>query len=70
MDGELPSELTFAYSIINRIRLSCLTYGIVRIKNHVTCISNEVLNSKHDCVIERYCSDFDKPKHYLNVNCI
>jgi hypothetical protein len=24
MDGKLPSELTFVYSIINKIRLSCL----------------------------------------------
>jgi hypothetical protein len=29
MDGNLPSELTFAYSIINSMRLSCLPYGIV-----------------------------------------
>ena len=62
MDGELPSELIFAYSIINRICLSCLTYGVVCINNRVTCDTNEVLNSKHDCVIERYCSHFDKTK--------
>ena len=40
MDGKLPSELTFAYSIINNLRLSCLTYGIVCINNHVAYITN------------------------------
>jgi len=53
MDGKLPTELTFAYSIINKIRLSCLTYGIFCINNRVAYITNEVLNSKHECVLER-----------------
>jgi hypothetical protein len=61
MDGNLPFELIFAYSIINKIRLSCLTYDIVYINNRVAYIADEVLNSKHECVLERHCS-FDIPK--------
>ena len=34
--------------------LSSLTYGIVRINKHVTCITNEVLASKHDCVFDLF----------------
>jgi hypothetical protein len=62
MVGKLPSELTFAYSIINKIRLSWLTYGIVCINNRMEYITNEVLNSKHECVLERYCCSFDMLK--------
>ena len=62
MDGKLPSELTFVYSVINKIRLSCLTYGIECVNNRVAYITNEVLNSKHECVLEKYCCDFDMPK--------
>jgi len=55
---KLPSEVVFAESALSRIRLSSLTYGIVSIDRHVTCITNEVLASRHDCVFERYNCDY------------
>jgi len=36
------------------MRLSVLTYGIVLINKRVTCITNEVLTSKHDCLSELF----------------
>jgi len=47
---ELPSEQVFADSVLSRIRLSSLTYEIVSLYRHVTCITNEVVASRHDCV--------------------
>lgn len=47
---KLPSELIFAESVLNTIRLSSLVYGIVCLNKRVTYITNEVLTSKHDCV--------------------
>ena len=41
---------------------SSLAYGIVRIKNHVKCITNEVLKSKHDCVYLFAC-ELHLPQH-------
>ena len=38
---KLPSELGFADSVLSTMRLSSLTYGIVSIDRHVTCITNE-----------------------------
>ena len=46
----LTSELIFAQSVLKRMRLSSLVYGIVCINKHVTYITNEVLTSKHDCI--------------------
>jgi hypothetical protein len=68
MDGKLPSVLTFAYSVINQISLSCLAYGIVSIDNHVTYVTDEVLTSRHECVIKSYwyLSDFDVVKRLAN----
>jgi hypothetical protein len=34
--GKLPSELTFAYGVLNKIRLSSLAYGIVSVHKWVT----------------------------------
>ena len=59
---KLPSELIFTQSVLKKIQLSSLTYGIVCINKRVTYITNEVLTSKHDCVFERYTYDLDLPK--------
>ena len=36
---DLPSVLVFGESVLSRIMLSSLTYGIVNIDRHVTCLS-------------------------------
>ena len=60
---ELPSELVFAESVLSSTRLSSLTYGIVSIDMYVTCITNKVLASKHECMFERYiCGYLILPK--------
>jgi len=60
--ANLPSELVFAESILMKIELSSLTYGIVNIYKRITYINNEVLTSRHDCVFGRYTCDMDLPK--------
>jgi len=40
---KLPSELTYAYSVLSKILISSLAYGIVSVNNRVTYITNEVL---------------------------
>jgi len=46
-----PSELMFAQSVLkNKIQLGCLVYGIITVKGRVTCTTNEVLLSRHNCV--------------------
>jgi len=57
-----PSELIFAQSILKKICLSSVAFGIVCINKRVTYITNEVLTSKHDCVFERYTCDMELPK--------
>ena len=59
---ELPSEIIFAQSVLKRIQFSSLAYGIVIVNKHITCITNEKITSKHDCVFERYTCDLDLPK--------
>ena len=60
---ELPSELVLAESVLSRIRLSSLTYGIVSIDKHVTCIMNEVLVTRHDYLLEiSNCDYLNLPK--------
>jgi len=49
----LPSELVFAESILSKMELSSLTYGIVNVNKRITYITNEVLTSRHDCLFER-----------------
>ena len=61
---ELPSELIFAQSILKRIRLPSLAYGIIIVNRHITCITNETITSKHDCVFERYTCHLDLPKKF------
>jgi len=60
---ELPSELVFAENVLSSTRLASLTYGIVSINWHVTCITNEVLTSRHNCMFELYiCGYLNLPK--------
>ena len=35
--GKHPSELTFAYDVLNKIRLSSLAYGIVSVHKRDLC---------------------------------
>jgi len=58
----LPSEQIFAENVLAKIQLSSLTYGIVNINKHITCITNNVLTSRHDFVFERYTCKLDLPK--------
>ena len=51
---KLPPELIFAQSLLNKICLSSLAFGIVCINKRVTYITNEILTSRHGCVSERY----------------
>jgi len=47
-------------------RLSSLTYGIVRINKRVTCTTNEVLTSKHDCVFHLFAYGLHLPQQLAN----
>jgi len=58
----LPSDLIFAESVLAKIQLSFMAYGIVNFNKHVTYISNEVLTLRRDCVFERYTCELDLPK--------
>jgi hypothetical protein len=60
--GQLPSELVFAHSVLNKIRLSSLVYGIVSVRKRITYITNQVLTSKHECVLNWFANDFHLPK--------
>ena len=53
---------------IKKIRLSSLTYKIVNINKRVTYITNEVLTSKHDCVLEVCTCNLDFPKRLAGCN--
>jgi hypothetical protein len=46
--GQLPSELVFANSVLKKISLSSLAYGIVSVRKRVTYITKQVLTSKHE----------------------
>jgi hypothetical protein len=63
---KLPSALTFAHGVLNKIQLSSLTYAIISLNERVTCITNEVLTSRHDCEFAILPSDLDKPKRLAN----
>jgi len=62
INGRLPSSLIFAQSVLNKIRLSSLAYGIVSINKRLTYFTNKVLTSKHDCMFEVYTCNLDLPK--------
>ena len=48
------------------MRLSSLAYVIVRINNRVTCITNEVLTSKHDRVFGLFAYELHLPQQITN----
>jgi len=58
---KFPSELMFDQSVLKDINLGCLAYGVVTVKAQVTCVTNEVIKSKHDCRFELYFCDYDTP---------
>jgi hypothetical protein len=41
LHGKLPSKLLFTYAVLNKIRLSSLTCGIVHINNRVIYVTNK-----------------------------
>jgi len=57
-----PSELIFAQSLLEKICLPSLAFGIVCINKRVIYIINEVLTSRHECVFDRYTCDLELPK--------
>ena len=48
------------------MRLSSETYGIVRINKRVTCITNEVLTSKHDCLFHLFTYELHLSQQLAN----
>jgi hypothetical protein len=66
IEGELPSVLTFAYDVLNNIRLSSLAYVIVCINKRVNYITNHVLTCRHDCVLDQRISYLNVPKSLAN----
>ena len=56
----------FAQSVLKNVQLGCLVYGIITIKGRVTSITNEVLSSRHNCVIEVYFCDYESPVRLAN----
>jgi hypothetical protein len=64
--SEIPMELIFAQSVLKRMRLSSLVYGIVCIKKRVTYITNQVLTSKHGCVFDLFDINLHLPKRLAN----
>jgi len=63
---ELPTALVFAHSVLRKIRLSSLAYGIVCVNNRVTYITNEVLTSKHDFMSNLFAYNLNAPKQLAN----
>jgi hypothetical protein len=66
LHGKLPSKLLFTYTVLKKICLSFLTYGIVRINNRVIYVTIEVLISQHDCVFKQCTNDLNVPKQLAN----
>ena len=62
----LPSEINIAQSVLKKMRLSSLAYGIVCINKRVTYITNEVLTSRHNCIFELFGIDLQLPKRIAN----
>ena len=60
--SKLPSELVFAQSVLQNMRISSLVYGIVCINKRVTYITNQVLSSKHDCLYDLFHINLRLPK--------
>jgi hypothetical protein len=63
--GKLPSELIFAKSML-KIQLSSLAYGVVCINKLLTCITNDTLTSKYECVFHMCAFDLNTPRRLAN----
>jgi hypothetical protein len=59
--GKLPSELISAQSVLRRMRLSSLSYGVVCIKKRLTYMKNYVLISRHVYRFDVSAVDLDRP---------
>jgi len=62
---------------LEKIQLGSLAYGIVTVRGRVTCITNEVISSRHDSVFEVYFCELVFQSDWLiakrirsTVNCI
>jgi hypothetical protein len=66
VNGHLPSGLVFAQSVLRKMRLSSLAYGIVCLYKPLTYITNDVLMSKHECKFDVFALDLHKPKRMAN----
>jgi hypothetical protein len=58
---EFPSTLTLAYSVLTKVRISSLAYGIVSLNKRVTFITIEVLTSRHDCMSYIFAYNLHEP---------
>jgi hypothetical protein len=58
---ELPSTLTFAYNVLNKIRISSLAYGLVSVNKCVSYVTSEVIKARHDCVINLFAYNLKAP---------
>jgi hypothetical protein len=67
LQEKLPSELTFACGLLNKILLTSLAYGIASVNNRVIYITNGVFTSKHNCMSDLFAYDLHAPKR-LTVN--
>jgi hypothetical protein len=54
LEGKLPFVLTFTYDLIRNSHLSTLAFAIVCVNNRITCVTDEVLASKYDCMYKEY----------------
>jgi hypothetical protein len=62
--GKIPSEI-FAQSVL-KIQLLSLAYGVVCINKRLTCITNDTLTSKHECVFHVCDFDLNTPRSLAN----
>jgi hypothetical protein len=54
------------HSVLRKIRMSSLAYGIVSVNKRVTYITNEVLTSRHNCVSDLSAYDLHAPNRLAN----
>jgi hypothetical protein len=64
VSGKRLSELTFAYNILKKIRLSSLAHGIVSVKKCVTYLTNVVVTSGHNCLPDLYSHSLHAPNTF------
>jgi len=51
---------------LEKIQVGCLAYGKVTVKGRVTCVTNEVISSRHDCVFKAYFCELHSPIRLVN----